>query len=493
LEGNCVLMACQAPYLAAGKLDSILSEVLTIGESDVILIATSLAEVDDRKLILELWSGGRAFITYSLQLKFGYWALLPHIIVVLAHPDLDVARTKLKKAYAMFLQTPKAEHHYFVILLFSEASQLFGDTQLFLNGGPMSPELKVIAGKFLLIKTAERSIERPHRISKMETTRAPHHGGAFISSRFRIPEIEAEINRDNSFLTDLAANLRLVWHPLHAAKELGLASHPLLHKICDPTHKRLPRLDRDKYRQQLIKLAYRTDPRVQYERYPSVAANIENAIKKMARARKETREMMEPSRDSDPDAVRAKYAMQHFQEHANLDKMHSVMNVPGSLRSLRESMSDPLTRSVTIKYIDEDADNDDGGDGDDACPIHLGFVPCFFKIVHRRPASQKVVNSVGFQVPTNTMAIAKVKYFAADMEAQTVQVSLSNRATSISDFTHTLGVEDMLVEGVDNIHKTLWEWQATAEVQYCLKDKLVDIDADVQDALLLDLIQASSD
>ena len=156
-------------------------------------------------------------------------------------------------------------------------------------------------------------------------------------------------------------------------------------------------------------------------------------------------------------------------------------------------MLDPLTRSVTIKYIDDDADNDDGGDGGDACPSPLGFVPCFFKIVHRRPASQKVVSSVGFQVPTNTMAIAKMKYFAADMEAQTVQVSLSNRATSISDFTHTFGVEDMLVEGVDNIHKTLWEWQATAEVQYCLKDKLVDIDADVQDALLLDLIQASSD
>ena len=72
-----------------------------------------------------------------------------------------------------------------------------------INGGPMTERLEMIAAKFMCIRSVERSIERPHRLSKMETGRAPHHSGAFLSSRFRIGEVE-HLLKQPDFLTELA-------------------------------------------------------------------------------------------------------------------------------------------------------------------------------------------------------------------------------------------------------------------------------------------------
>jgi len=119
-----------------------------------------------RNSILDLWSAGKAFVTYSLQLKFGYFLMLPHAVLVLGHHDLNIVRAKLRIAYGLFLQTQTQDHNYYVLALFSPESELHRDTYaLMFHDGPMTPGLEVMAAKFMLIKCAERSIERPHRIA----------------------------------------------------------------------------------------------------------------------------------------------------------------------------------------------------------------------------------------------------------------------------------------------------------------------------------------
>jgi hypothetical protein len=102
--------------------------------------------IDEQQMLLEDWVRGQSFLNYIIRLKFSFYEALPHSVLVLGHQDSEVAKTKLQTAYLQFLAAPDVQHHHYVMLLFSPASPLFEQVQVFLATGDVSADLEALAG-----------------------------------------------------------------------------------------------------------------------------------------------------------------------------------------------------------------------------------------------------------------------------------------------------------------------------------------------------------
>ena len=156
---------------------------------------------------------------------------------------------------------------------------------------------------------------------------------------------------------DIEGHVDAVRKTSDAARFLGLHTHSLMQAICPSLEAGLPRGLRFNYRQQLVKLCYRTDPQVQYERYHRISENIARALGRMAEDRRTTRSEVQPLSSNHTDSVLAKYLMQHFQQHCALNVVYCYKHDPNvGLSSLRASMDRAGASNVAITYQDEDGD-----------------------------------------------------------------------------------------------------------------------------------------
>ena len=232
-----------------------------------------------------------------------------------------------KNTYNLKDYSQGIEHHAWVYSLFDSDGAFYEDVQNFLAGGPLTSNLKTLAGRLMMVPTVERSVERLHRYTTLATQVAPHHGPAYVSSSLRVSEMEKFIHGRPAFLEELGAKCEITrkWH--RCSRALGMSSHPLLQNI----------QNRFTFRRTMSMLCYRADARVQYERYPRIAKLIGQAQEQIATERCE-----QAQRPTDhPEYVQAKYAMQHLQEQACMDKIYVLRKRDARPQSLVALMEKP--------------------------------------------------------------------------------------------------------------------------------------------------------
>ena len=447
VEGTgCVRQGCQCAYLAAGKMDELLQGVMTMAESKALMLAAGLRNPRSREGVLQAWNAGRAYIAFMVQLKFGFFQLLPHVILVLAHDDLDTIRRVLQRAYVMYLSARDVAHNFYVNLLFSNTSPHFAETRNFINGGPMTDFLKKLACKFMWIKNAERSAERPHRLTHMETDHAPNHSPAYLSSKLRAPEFRRRVSAEPVFLQEVARHASAVRNPMAAARVLGLDANPILAERC-------PSKEATKFRTTLVNLTYRTDPRVQYERFTKFQTLIAKARRDLAARRSDLRRSLQPVTEAsgDEQGAMAKYAFQHLQQTCNNSSVFTLKCELNTVTPFTYLMNVGSRQTVLHMRDDEVIGADPA-----VASIH-GVV---FRVVVARPASLRFVESAGFQIPLESIAIQRLSL--VDVAPDSIAVSLTNRAGNIHDLTHILTADNLLQVGMANVDRHFKQWVTSA-------------------------------
>ena len=75
LERNCRRKGCRGAELAAGFLMTMLQNMFGLAASTVALLAAGLDLQTHKRLLIDKWVAGRAFLAYILQLKCGFYTL----------------------------------------------------------------------------------------------------------------------------------------------------------------------------------------------------------------------------------------------------------------------------------------------------------------------------------------------------------------------------------------------------------------------------------
>ena len=192
----CPLRGCLAPFLAAGRLNAFLDELLDVANTHVIRAAVSL-DAPDKKLLAQNFNAAKGRLITFFKIKFGCWQVLPYRAASLGHPDAGISRAILAECVLQFDENRDEEHrHPLTLQLFAEGT-LRRELELFLRGAALEalPALNFMAAKFMLIPINERSMEARHRDVALSTRAAPKPSPSFVSMSLRSLEISAHIKQ----------------------------------------------------------------------------------------------------------------------------------------------------------------------------------------------------------------------------------------------------------------------------------------------------------
>ena len=279
------------------------------------------------------------------------------------------------------------------------------------------PEFEAISGE--IYDGASRGAEHRKGTSFdiLALKRSPHYSPPLVSCALRIEEIRWRLESSGDFLRELGAHCLALRKPQECAQILGFDRHRLMPRFENSA--------RFKYRQALVRLVYRCDPRVQYERYPAVAKAVNSARAEFeaSRFRQQGLQAVPAAALAAPvyaDAPReqrvlCKYAVHHLQHVLSPGDIISIDFDGGhTLRPL--IASEVQHRSAArIAFQDEDqrpAAEDDVGS---LVPVPAVGVPAahrysIFRVIHVRPGHQKYIHSVGFKLQETAIALSAVGF-----------------------------------------------------------------------------------
>lgn len=123
--------------------------------------------------------------------------------------------------------SPSTSRHQLSSKMLRKGSSLRDQLQQFSDGAELSclRELNEQVARLSLIPVSERSIESSHAATSAQLRHAPGSSAALVSVHRRMPEIKAALCRSEDDFHRFAEFCTDVYHPLRAAKVLGLASH----------------------------------------------------------------------------------------------------------------------------------------------------------------------------------------------------------------------------------------------------------------------------
>ena len=407
-DRSCPMKGKRAPQLAAGALDEVFQEILTICRGSVLKIvrANPIAQ-DQEGLLWRDFESARSYVQMGLQAKFDFWEKLPWQLAGLCHPSVEkareVAKTILEKVDGLNVENPGVVHHPLTLKFLSPDGNLRPMIQSFADGHPMSSALNTEACMLAFAPVVERSIEAKHSLI---TRRAQKHwrSGRVVSLTLRVPDIKEQIKVDATFFDDLVKAFALVRDPRKAAHQLGLQNHPAL---LDAS---FGRVRKNTVVGILDKIVYRADAESKFRRPTQARKEHDAHVSKRARlADRQIQSMLEGGGDepqprrvvdgSFDSALRVAVA-DHFRvvssSHGS-GAMYTLSMVPSSTGALpmltslesvlntrpQESRSANVPNSAPTLASDVDAESNPGAED-----IHASV---HFQVLHTAPSRLKTV------------------------------------------------------------------------------------------------------
>jgi len=204
-----------------------------------LLLRTSTLQKTDMDKIVTEFELCRSALMECMEIKLSHWKQLPHRLCAIGCTShCGTSEAPAREAvqdcivqYGMLSVEQRASMWPLVFQICDPASPIRSDVYAFMNGAPLAdlPAVKRIAAETLCIPVCERSVEARHRHNKLNTSRAPNAGGAFVNVQLKIPGLSRRMADDPQLLLRLATTIGTV---RKSAKKLAslfnLHGHPTL-------------------------------------------------------------------------------------------------------------------------------------------------------------------------------------------------------------------------------------------------------------------------
>jgi hypothetical protein len=240
LNASCPLCTRRAACLSAGEFHAVLAELFSIRTSTIMVnVLPRLQSQRDRDIVLRDWERGRRAFIFTMTVKLAPWQQLPMLLCGGGHHNEQVARSIIRRAFAMFDElaavSQNGSMHPLSLVFFDRASPLFAEVVMFMQGHPRSwlPNLSLRLGQLALTPVTERLVEGLHAVMHKHIRASPHHTVCHAALSMHLPEVKNILEVRPEFIETLAGCCLRTRTPMHAVRELGLHRHPRVRQILD--------------------------------------------------------------------------------------------------------------------------------------------------------------------------------------------------------------------------------------------------------------------
>ena len=229
-HGPCFLKACRGPEFAADVLPQVLQKIVEQDLSDVLTYHTSHVKSEDIKHAQDILSIVKNHLLLLLEVKFGFWRRLPHVLVGMAHSDPDLARGCAALSLQLFDELPEQPAHHHLTWWFCHDHR--SEMDKFVGGVPLQElphvfQLRVASLAF--VPVSERSIEAAHAVAKHSWLRRGLQGAPlYFSLANRLPDLHKLLAKHPEFTDSLLHCFDILRRHKEAIGHLGLDRHPTL-------------------------------------------------------------------------------------------------------------------------------------------------------------------------------------------------------------------------------------------------------------------------
>ena len=225
---SCPFLGCRAACMANGHWKRFLQHVFNACAGDIIGLTVGMT-TDARDILLTDWAKGQEVLLLGLQLRFQFFANLPHRLLGMSAIDRHEAQTAAAESLRLWEAAEDKSKQHPVSKLLLEDDQLREAIAKLAAGCPLAdlPALQAIVLPWRFGSIIERPIEALHSISGKKLAHASRPSPPSVSLALRSVEIESDM-LDESFLLGLADRFGFNKQPALLIGNLGLANHPTL-------------------------------------------------------------------------------------------------------------------------------------------------------------------------------------------------------------------------------------------------------------------------
>ena len=178
-----------------------------------------------RRQIVEDFESGRHALMSHVVLMTSSWQVLTRLLCGLGHFSEEVARECYRKArrqWTLLTQAQRGAAHPLSQRLLGPG-QLREEGDEFMLGIGLAglPTLHLEASRLCFVHVEERSNERKHALANREIDRSGHTHAPTLSLVARLPELHSRLERDPTYITQLASDAYDLYNPFHSSHVCG--------------------------------------------------------------------------------------------------------------------------------------------------------------------------------------------------------------------------------------------------------------------------------
>lgn len=229
---SCPMKTRRAPEMACNALQKFLRGLFQHA-SPLLLALPCIAALSEqeRGIVVRDFEQARQHLHMVFVLKLSHWRQLPWVLMGVAHPEADSARSCSRRALSLFSAAPpEVRNHPVVRKLCAPSSPLRADLQRFANHeAHLSelPRLMQAVAAFRFVPIAERWVESLHASAKKHLLTAPHYSPVHLAWKSIQTRLRHTFSDQAAAkVTRFAGLCNEVKNPLRALKRMGFWRHP---------------------------------------------------------------------------------------------------------------------------------------------------------------------------------------------------------------------------------------------------------------------------